>query len=198
MSYFTVIYNIIKVQIEYNEPITRIFLAIIIFILWYKLNLLYIKNKKKFTIEDYEIQSKFLITFILGSFLTLYIFGFLYLRLINISKSFDVYEFTNKYLLIIKNASYFSILSSICLIIAILLLSLFILNWYKRLLLKYYLQLHFLIISYYPNYGELCKNPPTDWFDDEKPYESLRWLITRSLRHLSACPLINIELTTIL
>lgn len=171
---------IIKSLIETNHPLSRLLFALLLILSWYTLIYLKYISKKSFTIQDYVIESKFLLIFILSTFFIGYILGFIYLRIINTQRTLNIYKISSWFIQNIKEMSYFSIFANICLVIAILLLLLFIINWYRKIILKYYLQIHFLIISYYPEYNK----PPISaffyWhFDDEQPYESLKYLVDR-------------------
>jgi hypothetical protein len=168
--------------LEYNNPISRLLFAIILLLLWYAL--IYYKHtyNKPITIDDYFIVSKSIIIFIISTFFIGYVGGILYLRIINAQKTVNIYKAISWLIRYIIKTDWFSLFTSICLILSLILLILFIINWYRKVILKYYLQLHFLIISYYPEYN----NPPLSaffyWnFDDEQPYESLKYLIERQI-----------------
>ena len=180
MIFIKLFYLIGETLVRYNYPVCRFLLAIILLFLWYGLIYLKYIYKKPFTIDDYRIESKILTIFILITFFLGYLLSVLYLRIINTQKTVNIYKIVNWFLCNFKEASWFSIFSTACLVLTSVLIILFIINWYRKLILKYYFQLHFLIISYYPEYNKAPLSAFLYWhFDDEQPYESLKYLMDR-------------------
>lgn len=153
-------------------------LAIVLILCWILLLFTKNKNKNKVTIKNYIIESKIIIFIILSTFFVFYVFGLMCFRLLNIQKTFNVYTFFSLLNQNFKTMSYFSFFANICLICSLILLIIFFINWYKNILFISYLQVHFFIISYYPKYNETNKVAFLYWhFDDEEPYESLKYLV---------------------
>lgn len=160
MVIFKFLHLVFLILLEYNNPISRLLFAIILLFLWYALIYYKHTSKKPITIEDYFKVSKFIIIFIISTFFIGDVGGILYLRILNAQKTVNIYKTISWLIRYIMKTDLFSIFTTICLILSVILLILFIINWYRKLILKYYLQLHFLIISYYPEYN----HPPLSAF----------------------------------
>ena len=58
MTFIDFLQFTLKTLMQYNSPLARVFLAIMLFLFWSYLVYLKHKNKKLFTIKDYAIESK--------------------------------------------------------------------------------------------------------------------------------------------